>query len=337
MDIKKANHPDLQAFCNALLENITFGIIVLDLDGKISILNSTAKNLLEINVLPDQLIAQNVMDSVDHFPVLKDSIFNALKKGGKSFNLEAEPLNNKFLDIIGKYILNSYLLIIYDVTIQKDLKANSILSMISGQENERRRIAREIHDGFGPVLSAVKLELDSFIDEHDSSLSDASLQKLIDIGDTLDSINIDLRNLSHHLVPRLLDEFGLLSALNSLTVRLNKASTTNIEFYSNLDSGTRFEQDLELNLYRCGQELISNALKYAKANSIIVQLILHKNSIMLMVEDDGIGFTRHEEAEKDYFGIGLTNVETRIRILGGEFRVDSFINKGTTASIEIPL
>ena len=278
MDDKKANHSEGQTFCSSLLENIAFGIIVLDPDGRISMINSTAIGLLEIDAgSPDLLKTMNMLESIKHFPVLMKAISNALKREGQSFELKAEPLKKKYLDIIGKSVINGYLICINNVTPQKDLEMNAILSMITGQENERRRIAREIHDGFGPVISSVKLELDSFLDEQQTIHADPSFEKLISISDTLDSISTDLRNLSHHLSPRLLDEFGLFSALNSLAVRLNKSSKTNIEFYSNLHSGTRFSKDLELNLFRCAQDLINNAVKYAKSNNILVQLILHKN------------------------------------------------------------
>jgi signal transduction histidine kinase len=337
MDIKKSNPSELQTFCTSLLENITFGIIVLDTDGRITMINSAAIGLLGLDdVSPDQLKAQSVLESFRYHPVLKHAVSNAFKTGGRSFELEAEPLNKKYLDIFGKPIAYGFLLCINEVTPQKDLEVNAILSMITGQENERRRIAREIHDGFGPVLSSVKLELDSYLDEQQTNHADPSFEKLINISDTLDAISSDLRNLSHRLSPRLLDEFGLFSALNSLTVRLNKSSKTNIEFYSNLNSGTRFANDLELNLFRCGQELINNSVKYARANNILVQLILHRNSIVLMVEDDGIGF-EIVEANQDFLGIGLTNVETRVRALGGEFVLDSVKNRGTTASIEVPI
>ena len=114
----------------------------------------------------------NMLESIKHFPVLMKAISNALKREGQSFELKAEPLKKKYLDIIGKSVINGYLICINNVTPQKDLEMNAILSMITGQENERRRIAREIHDGFGPVISSVKLELDSFLDEQQTTHAD---------------------------------------------------------------------------------------------------------------------------------------------------------------------
>ena len=109
-----------------------------------------------------------------------------------------------------------------------------------------------------------------------------------------------------------------------------------VEFYCNFNSQTRFDKDLELNLYRCGQELVNNTVKHAKASEILVQVIKHEQSIVLMVEDDGIGFDQ-DEKNMDNYGIGLTNIETRVRTLDGEFIIESLEKKGTTVSIEVPL
>jgi signal transduction histidine kinase len=161
-------------------------------------------------------------------------------------------------------------------------------------------------------------------------------EKLLNIRETLDSITNDLRALSHHLIPRLLEEFGLFSAFSNLITKINNSVKTKVEFYCNFGPEIRFEKDLELNLYRCGQELLNNAVKHAGASEILVQLIKHDQSIVLMVEDDGRGF-QHQSNNPEEFGIGLTNIETRVRTLNGEFIIESRENKGTTASIEIPL
>ncbi len=216
------------------------------------------------------------------------------------------------------------------------MEIESIQSIIAGQENERRRIGREIHDGIGPLLSYAKLELDAFLDDYGEALEDESDEKLQKIRQTLDSITNDLRDLSHHLIPRLLEEFGLFSVFSNLTAKISKSAKSNLEFYCNFDSGFRFDPDLELNLYRCGQELISNALRHSGASEILVQLIKHDQSIVLMVEDDGTGFETKENNQENP-GIGLINIKTRTRSLNGEFIIESQKEKGTTISIEIPL
>jgi signal transduction histidine kinase len=182
----------------------------------------------------------------------------------------------------------------------------------------------------------MKLSLDSFIDELHNQNPKASTEVLDNISETIDSITGDLRSMSHNLVPRLLDEFGLSPAFENMVFRLNESKRANIKLYTNIEKDTRFNKDIELNLFRCGQELLNNALKYSKASNILVQLILHKESIVLMVEDDGVGFER-KNLQPENYGIGLTNIDTRVRMLNGVFNLDSVLNKGTVSSIEIPL
>lgn len=98
--------------------------------------------------------------------------------------------------------------------------------------------------------------------------------------------------------------------------------------------GERFNKGIELNLYRVAQELIHKSLKYSKADKVSLQLLKHTNSLILMVEDNGDGFAHKSQKEH---GIGLRNVKTRIKALGGEFTIDSVPGVGVTASIEIPL
>ncbi len=336
MDSKSESISGGTDFINSILNNSPFGIIVFDLSGIISLSNKLVKTLLGLETSLNNLPGLEIIPCVEHIPALSERLRKCLQKGGKRFILDGEQINGRYLNIIVRPINSGYILIIDDITKIKELEANSILSILAGQENERRRLAREIHDGMGPLLSSIKLDLDFFMDEYSNQENKPPLDKLINMRETIDTITGDLRDLSHHLLPRLLDEFGLLSAFNSLTSRINNSTKTVVEFYCNLDSGRRFDKDIELNIYRCGQELINNAVKYAKASEILVQLILHEKSIVLMVEDDGGGFERTNSSQ-DGFGIGLTNIDTRVRTINGEFTLDSVKNQGTTASIEIPL
>jgi signal transduction histidine kinase len=336
MDSDRHSFEELYDFCRYLMDYTSIGIVALDRTGKVKLINPVAIRFLDLNLSQDESQGKDFLGSLGHFSPLHDTIKDALQKRSKSFEIKAELFNEKYLNIYGKSIPEGLIVIIYDITPQKEMEANSIFSIVSGQENERRRLGREIHDGIGPVLSSVKLELESLIDELESTVAGPPIQKLMDISKTIDSVTNDLRDLSHRLLPRLLDEFGLFSAFSSLTSRMNKTTSSNLEFYCNFNSESRFNKEIELNLYRCGQELINNAVKYAKADEILVQLILHDQSIVLMVEDDGKGF-KPVKTDPESFGIGLTNVETRVRTLNGEFTIDSVVDKGTTASIEIPL
>lgn len=316
MDPEKIIGLNTEDFLDSLLKNAPFGIISIDDAGKISYYNLVARTLLP--------------------PETSNEIVKLLPKGRKSFDIGSISINKKYLSIKGVSVKGGFICILNDITRMKELELGTIQSIIAGQEKERRRIGREIHDGLGPLLSYAILEFDAFMDEFELIESDPTREKLTNIRKTLETISSDLRILSHHLIPRLLETFGLFSAFSNLITRINSSVKSDLEFYCNFNSEARFDPDLELNLYRCGQELLNNAVKHANASEILIQLIKHDTSLVLMVEDNGIGFEENEENPEN-FGIGLTNIETRVRTLNGVFIIESRKLKGTSASIEIPL
>ena len=318
-----------------LMNHAPLGIISLDASGVITQINRLAVDLLRLGPPHKKMPGQNLVELVDHLPVLHDKLSRFLATNKKSLNTGIITIDDRHLILKAVRSHHGFICIINEVTRLKEMEAESIQSMITGQENERRRIAREIHDGIGPLLSYSKLELDAFLDEFVDHHNHLAEEKLLNIRQTLDSITNDLRDLSHHLIPRLLEEFGLFSAFSSLTTRLGTSVKSSVTFYCNFGTELRFGPNLELNLYRCGQELINNAVKHAGASEILVQLIKHEHSLVLMVEDDGIGFDPQNKKE-EYRGIGLTNIETRVRTLNGEFLIESQDRRGTSASIEIP-
>jgi len=319
-----------------VLNSIPFGIIVLDSTGGIILANRQAADLFSMEIPPAKMTGLQLIQCIEHIPQLAGELENYLEKEKKRFAMDSLLFHDRILNISGEKTGDGTIFIIDDITRMKEMEASSIQSMITGQENERKRLAREIHDGIAPMISYARLELDSFMDEYREGAGGTAREKLVNIRQTLDSISGDLRDLSHQLIPRLLEEFGLYSAFHNLTARFNNSTKSRVDFYCNFSSELRIEREIELNLFRCGQELLSNAVKHAGANEILVQLIRHENSIVLMVEDDGTGF-EPVDAREERTGIGLTNIETRVRSLGGEFIIESQVNRGTTVSIEIPL
>jgi signal transduction histidine kinase len=309
--------------------------MVLEDQGMVKLVNHYAKELLFIDHSKD-LTGSPLMAHLEHLKPLDEEFESYLKQPEEYRTFESITYKNTSIDISCQLIPGGVLILIYDVTDVKVLEKESIQAIITGQENERKRLAREIHDGIGPLLSSAKLELDLFLEdlkEHDSSIPD---EKLFSIRQTIDTISVDLRDLSHRLIPRLLEEFGLLSAFQNMVGRLNSFKKSNVDLYCHLDPEDRFDRDIELNLFRCGQELLNNAIKHSKAKNVILQLIKHEDSIVLMVEDDGIGFIP-AELNKNSDGIGLLNIETRIRALDGDFLIEAEKERGSLVSIEIPL
>lgn len=208
------------------------------------------------------------------------------------------------------------------------MQISSMESMITGQEVERERIAKDLHDSLGGLLSTVKLQVDKAnncsTDELDAELSHAT--ELLDIAVS------EVRTISQDLQPGALKRLGLVPALNDLVNRYRSKSGPEVIF-QHYGLPKQFDQNFSLDIYRIIQELLNNALKHAQASEILIQLNLEANDIVILVDDDGIGF----DAQKKYKSMGLENIRSRVNYLKGTIDIDSRINKGTSFMIHIPL
>jgi signal transduction histidine kinase len=158
------------------------------------------------------------------------------------------------------------------------------------------------------------------------------LQPLVEIVDT---ITQDVRSISHSLLPPLLIDFGLEAALNHLCALSSASGQVKVDFYT-IENEVRLDAAIELNLYRIAQELLNNALKYSKASNIVIQLFSHTDNVTLMVEDDGMGFDKNE-LKNNLKGIGIQDVQARVKSLEGFFSLESNPGQGVLATVEIPL
>ncbi|MBP6412340.1 MAG: sensor histidine kinase [Bacteroidia bacterium] len=212
---------------------------------------------------------------------------------------------------------------------QKELQSKAILE---AEETERKRIAAELHDGVGQILSAAKLNLSSLGSHLDNSNQQATLPYTTSI-ELVDDAVKEIRAISHNLMPNALVKSGLVAAVKEFVSKLNNSDKLKINLeITGLQQ--RLEPTSETILFRVLQELVSNIVKHANANQISIQLLQHENEITLMVEDNGIGFDTSSKDEMN--GLGLKNIQSRIAFLNGQFNIDSATGKGTTVVIEIP-
>lgn len=205
-------------------------------------------------------------------------------------------------------------------------------ALISGEEKERKRVARELHDGMGSLLSTLRLNAEA-IDLNGKNLNAYEAIAYQNVLEMIDKACTELRTISHNMLPSGIEHFGLSATLQSLIKQINH----NKSIHFSLDTDgleALHNQKIELHLYRIVMELVNNVVKHAKAKHASVQLYISDTSITIMVEDDGVGFAsvKHEKS-----GIGLLSVQSRVEALNGKFQVDSRINHGTTISIEIPI
>lgn len=196
--------------------------------------------------------------------------------------------------------------------------------LVSTQEAERERIARDIHDGIGPLLTTAKLKLTS------SSLPPATIHEVKSL---LDEVIAEVRRISSNLMPAVLSDFGPGEALRQLAGDVEKNTELTVRYASDLLSPSCLSKETGIALYRIAQEAINNTLKHAQATEIVMSLTEFDDQVIFYYKDNGIGLDPDKLPISD--GKGLKNIHERVRILGGTVRIER--NKGTRIEAEIPI
>ncbi|WP_020403807.1 PAS domain S-box protein [Gracilimonas tropica] len=232
------------------------------------------------------------------------------------------------------YFGNRYrLILVNDITNQKKAEEMVLASLVEGENKERARIARELHDGLGQYLAAANMNFDAVKNNMDQL--DERRQKQFEKGlNLLKHAVTETAQISRNLLPRVVDDYGLALAIEALIDNYSNNTDINISYYHNVDK-LDIPRKVELNLYRIAQEGISNAVKYSEATQINVQLIKDQLDLILSIDDNGKGF---DMAGPDFNpGLGLQTIKTRSGALGGEFELDSKPGKGTYLHIIVPI
>jgi signal transduction histidine kinase len=210
------------------------------------------------------------------------------------------------------------------------VKQKLIEAVILTEEKERKRIASDLHDGLGPLLSAVKLYFQAYIDAEDADDKAAIESKLIII---IDSAIDDSSRISHNISPHILEKYGLKIALENFVSEMNIGKNT--RFNMSFEKINRFDLKVELTIYRTILELIHNTVKHAKAAHISLKIFVSEGLLNVLYEDNGIGFLAEEKIDGKQ-GMGLKNIKNRIHSLEGTVIFDNRQSEGMKASIKIP-
>ncbi|WP_348799702.1 sensor histidine kinase [Flavobacterium adhaerens] len=223
------------------------------------------------------------------------------------------------------------------INITNKLNQQKIISskIVENQENEQNRIAREIHDGIGQMLTGLKFSLESINleDPEKAAIKIDYLKKL-----SLDIIK-GVRTATFNLMPPELSDHGISSALSKLTQELSKLTGKNILFYNKTDFNVRLDSLIEVNIYRLTQEAINNAIKYADSTHIIVQLSHSTTLLSIIIDDNGKGFDINavEKKRNSESGMGLLFMKERIQYINGRIFFNSIPNEGTRITFNIPI
>jgi signal transduction histidine kinase len=229
----------------------------------------------------------------------------------------------------------------HDLTIKKEIekklensRKQRQIDINEAQEEERMRIATDLHDGLGQMLTAVSYSTQEF--KNIETLSSKEKENLlITIQNQIDIAIKESKNLAHNLIPIVLKDFGLDVAINNLIDKANDMYDIHFSFNA-FDYDERINVKLEKALYRICQESLNNIVKHSKAKNVNYQIFKQNNLIILVIDDDGIGFNIKIYEETSNKGIGLISMRERVQSFGGSISIDSQVGIGTEILIEIP-
>ncbi len=230
-----------------------------------------------------------------------------------------EHKNMQVLLVAGTLIIFTILAIAVYRNFKSRHRINTLKAKMEGEEKERSRIARELHDGIGGMLAVIKMRLSS---------GDEELQS--EVMSYLNETSEQIRKTAHNLMPDVVTDFTLKEALTMYAETLNRAYPDlriDMQIHSELDIR---EQSAKLSIYRMLQEILQNIITHAKATLAIIQIFEQNGKLHLLIEDNGIGFD-YRNVKK---GLGLVNLETRVRMLNGYMQFNSSPGMGTTINIE---
>lgn len=217
--------------------------------------------------------------------------------------------------------------------LETEKKLTATQAVLKGEEQERSRIAKDLHDGLGGMLSGIKYSFNSM---KENLVMTPDNQRAFERSmDMLDSSIKEMRRVAHNMMPESLVKFGLDTALKDFCHDINQSGALNVNYQSIGLADAQLDQTTSITVYRIVQELISNTIKHASAQTAIVQVSAADRLLSVTVEDDGKGFDT--SIIKRVQGIGWSNIQHRVDFLKGKLDVDSQPGKGTSVQIEFEL
>jgi len=233
-------------------------------------------------------------------------------------------------------IVLGFIIVHFIITMIRHQKRNvslykaRIRAEITARENERKRIAYDLHDELGPYLSAVRLKINHF-----ELASDEDKELLSSTNTNIDDIVNKIRDISYNLLPNTLVRNGLAAAVKEYINKLSEIHKLHIVL--EMDEGNwNLPKEKEINIYRIIQEIVHNTMKHAGAKQLIIQLKRKDDDLLLATTDDGKGFDFDRQSSTNT-GLGMYNLQSRAEMLNAELSIQSSHNNGTKFLFEIPL
>lgn len=222
---------------------------------------------------------------------------------------------------------------------QQELNEHKIrtIALLQGQEEERKRISRELHDGIGQTLTVMKLLSEKI--KNVESLSEKEKAAFLDLKSMIFSTIQEIRNISHDLMPTVLSDFGLASALKDLVERYAKSTTAKIHLEIGLPT-QRLDKNLEISIFRIAQEALTNAVKHSQATEIKLKVAQNHKHLVFLLADNGVGFQVGESKQKatkngSATTYGLQNMKQRAHLINAQLQISSAVGRGTKVMISM--
>ncbi|HEX2934069.1 MAG TPA: PAS domain S-box protein [Bacteroidales bacterium] len=277
------------------------------------------------------LLKENVSETLQYVnsiwnkEIAKNLETDILIKNGGFFPVEVSA---SIMQLNNEEIL---LLLLRDISERKQHEKELLQSVINTEERERLNFSQELHDGLGPLLSAAKMYVE-WLAEPDAKANSATI--IPDIKKLLEESTRTVKDISFKLSPHILKNYGLYESLKAYTEKVEKTGKTRITLKSTNIS--RFDELAETVIYRVICECINNTLKHAKALNIFIDVQFDDNQLCIIYSDDGKGFDV-ETTLKECKGVGLLNMQSRLKSINGLFTIHSSPGKGTNVIIKVPI
>ncbi|WP_170110620.1 sensor histidine kinase [Flavilitoribacter nigricans] len=254
---------------------------------------------------------------------IKGAIHFSQQIGQMELSADFEPLGDN--DKLGHSLLKMREQLIRYHQLQEQNNLANQKSFLNGQEKERSRLAKELHDGLGPLLTSLKLSIQS---------TDLPAPRKTQLKQLLDEMIVEVRRMTYDLMPQALLDFGVGKAVVHLTEMVRKSSKLNVHYVNSMkdDDPAGLDTETHINLFRIIQELLNNTLKHAQAENVRLSLTQFDDKVALYYQDDGKGF----KLDEVQYGYGLKNIKERVKVFNGYLSIHAD-EHGTEVEVEIPI
>ncbi len=326
----------LDEFFRNLLDTVPFSIFISNLKGEILQINSLALNLskyseTEIKLLRISDITKSANKNPEHIRLSEIRQADQLLFGTILIAKDGEEIP---VSVTSQFISNTdtdfFISFVQKMENAKELESKIFKNILEIQNNERKRISRDLHDGLGPLLSLIKLYV-SDLDSDDFS----NQQRKSLVNDTVEIIDEAVsttRSIANNLVPSVLKQYGLVNALSEFIHQIRRKNNINIELKSK--GKDLLDINVQMEVYQIIRELLNNSLKHAKATQIIIKLLFFDNHLNIHYKDNGIGFNL-DNSSISAKGLGLSNIYSRIEVLKGDLKIETKPGNGLWVEIKI--